>query len=226
MLCWFLPYTMRISHNCPSIPSLLSPLPLPTAHPSRSSQAPDWLPECPVAAQQPSISHSLSFPLRPQSILNICISIPSLQRGSTIILFKLFFKIKRPMFPHMCKLYKIQISNVKLIGTQRCSLVERSSRTSLLQGQSWEAGMGTPGPTKPKTLVGLPFMGASLVAQLVKNPPAMQETWVWFLGGEDPLEKEMAVHSSILAWRIPWTEEPGGLHLPATSLEFHLFLVL
>ena len=136
MLCWFLPYTMRISHNCPSIPSLLSPLPLPTAHPSRSSQAPDWLPECPVAAQQPSISHSLSFPLRPQSILNICISIPSLQRGSTIILFKLFFKIKRPMFPHMCKLYKIQISNVKLIGTQRCSLVERSSRTSLLQGQS------------------------------------------------------------------------------------------
>ena len=52
---------------------------------------------------------------------------------------------------------------------------------------------------------------ASLVAQLVKNPPAMQETWVQSLGWEDPLEKEMATHSSILAWRIPWTEEPGGL---------------
>jgi len=51
----------------------------------------------------------------------------------------------------------------------------------------------------------------SLVAQLVKNPPAVQETWVRFLDWEDPLEKEMATHSSILAWRIPWTEEPGGL---------------
>ena len=46
---------------------------------------------------------------------------------------------------------------------------------------------------------------------MVKNLPAMRETWVPFLGGEDPLEKGMATHSSILAWRIPWTEEPGGL---------------
>ena len=52
---------------------------------------------------------------------------------------------------------------------------------------------------------------ASLVAQVVKNPPVMQETWVQSLDEEDPLEKEMATHSSILAWRIPWTEEPGGL---------------
>ena len=52
---------------------------------------------------------------------------------------------------------------------------------------------------------------ASLVAQLVKNLPAMQETWVQFLGREDPLEKEMATYSSILAWRIPWTKEPGRL---------------
>ena len=50
-----------------------------------------------------------------------------------------------------------------------------------------------------------------LVGQMVKNPPARQETWVAFLGQVDPLEKEMATHSSILAWRIPWTEEPGGL---------------
>ena len=46
---------------------------------------------------------------------------------------------------------------------------------------------------------------ASLVAQLVKNPPAVQETWVQSLGWEDPLDKEKATHSSILAWRIPWT---------------------
>ena len=46
---------------------------------------------------------------------------------------------------------------------------------------------------------------ASLVAQLVKNPPAMQETWVQLLGWEDPLEKRKATHSSILAWRSPWT---------------------
>ena len=49
------------------------------------------------------------------------------------------------------------------------------------------------------------------MAQLVKNPPVIQETQVQSLGGEDPLEKEMASHSSILAWDIPWTEEPVGL---------------
>ena len=54
--------------------------------------------------------------------------------------------------------------------------------------------------------------GVSLVAQRVKNLPAMLETWVRSLGWEDPLEEGMATHSSILAWRIPWTEVPGGLH--------------
>ena len=49
------------------------------------------------------------------------------------------------------------------------------------------------------------------MAQTVKNLPALQETWVLSLGEEDPLERGMATHSSILAWRIPWTEEPGGL---------------
>ena len=52
---------------------------------------------------------------------------------------------------------------------------------------------------------------AYLVAQMVKNLPAVQEAQVRSLGWEDPLEKEMASHSRILAWRIPWTEEPGGL---------------
>ena len=73
------------------------------------------------------------------------------------------------------------------------------------------------------------IIGASLVAQRLKRLPAMQETWVQSLGQEDPLEKEMATHSSILAWRIPWMEEPGGLqstgsqrvgHDWATSLSF------
>ena len=57
----------------------------------------------------------------------------------------------------------------------------------------------------------LQYPWASLVVQLVKNPPAMQETCARFLGREDPLEKGMATHSSILAWRITWTEELGGL---------------
>ena len=50
-----------------------------------------------------------------------------------------------------------------------------------------------------------------LVAQMVKKPPAKQETQVQFLGRSDPLQKERATHPSVLAWRIPWTEEPGGL---------------
>ena len=54
--------------------------------------------------------------------------------------------------------------------------------------------------------------GASLVAQVIKSLPAVQETQVRFLGWEDPLEKEMAIHSNILAWKIPWAEEPDRLH--------------
>ena len=53
-------------------------------------------------------------------------------------------------------------------------------------------------------------MMASLVAQMVKNPPAMRETWVQSLGWEDLLEKGLAIHPIILSWKIPWTEEPGS----------------
>ena len=55
------------------------------------------------------------------------------------------------------------------------------------------------------------YFRASLVVQMIKNPPAMQETWVQSLSWEDPLEEGVAIRSSILAWRIPWTEEPGRL---------------
>ena len=60
-------------------------------------------------------------------------------------------------------------------------------------------------------------MWAFLVTQMVNNLPAMQETWVLSPGWENPLEKEMIIHSSILAWRIPWTEESGGL--PSMGLQ-------
>ena len=77
------------------------------------------------------------------------------------------------------------------------------------------------------------YLRASLVAQMVKRLPAVWETWVWSLGWEDHLEKEMATHSSTLAWKIPWMEEPGRLqstglqrvgHDWVTSLSF-LFLL-
>ena len=68
-------------------------------------------------------------------------------------------------------------------------------------GRSPEEGTGYP----------LQYSWASLVAQLVKNLPTMRETWIPSLHWEDPLEEGMATHSSILAWRIPWTEEPSGL---------------
>ena len=66
-------------------------------------------------------------------------------------------------------------------------------------------------PVCTHILYTLPYFLVSPVAQMVKNQPVMQETQVRFLGREDSLEKGMATHSSILAWRTPWTEEPGKL---------------
>ena len=64
-------------------------------------------------------------------------------------------------------------------------------------------------------------IGASLVTQMVENLPAMRETQVRGLGQEDPLEKRVATHSNILAWRMPWTEEPGGLQLMGLQRDGH-----
>ena len=80
-----------------------------------------------------------------------------------------------------------------------CNAADPNSIPGL--GRSPAEGIGYP----------LQYSWASLVAQKVKRVPAMQETWVRSLGQEDPLEKEMATHSSTLAWKIPWTEEPGRL---------------
>ena len=76
----------------------------------------------------------------------------------------------------------------------------------------------------PKTKVlSLPFPGGSGEGEVkvVKNPPAMQETWVRSLSWGDPLEEAMETHSSILAWRIPWTKEPGGLQSMGLQMVRH-----
>ena len=85
-------------------------------------------------------------------------------------------------------------------------------------GKESTCNAGDPGSipgleTSPGEGIGYPlqYSWASLVAHLVKNLPAMPETWVQLLGWEVPLEKGVATHSTILAWEIPWTEEPSGL---------------
>ena len=70
--------------------------------------------------------------------------------------------------------------------------------------QEYWSGVPLPSP-REGICYPLQYSWASVVAQLIKNQPAMQETWVWFLGWEDTLEKGKATHSRILAWRIPWT---------------------
>ena len=80
-------------------------------------------------------------------------------------------------------------------------------------GESFSDLLSPPYPIPPhdQPCVNAQIPQASLVPQTVKNPPVIQETWTRSLGQEDPLEKRMATHCSILPWRIPWTEEPGGL---------------
>ena len=86
-------------------------------------------------------------------------------------------------------------------GSKRCP--------SSHQKQTPGKGLGCKG--NQNIVLSCRHFGGSQAAQMVKNLPAMQKTWVWSLGQEDPLEKETATHSSILTWRIPWTEKPGRL---------------
>ena len=84
----------------------------------------------------------------------------------------------------------------------------------MIPGSGRSAGQGIGYP--------LQYSWASLIAQLVKNPPAVQETWVPSLGWEDPLEEGTATHSSILAWRIPWTIQFHGVTESQTQMSnFH-----
>ena len=86
-----------------------------------------------------------------------------------------------------------------------------------IPGDLPDPGIGPPLPVSPALWADSLPVGTSLVAQMVKKLPAMQETQVQSQGLEDPLEKGMPAHSSILGWRIPWTEEPGGLQ----SVQLH-----
>ena len=96
-----------------------------------------------------------------------------------------------------------------LVGKESaCNAGDPSSIPGL--GRSTGEGIGYP----PQ------YSWASLVAQLVKNPPAMWETWVRFLGWEDPLEKGKATHSSIRAWRIPWTKSMGLQRVGLSNFHF------
>ena len=111
-----------------------------------------------------------------------------------------------------------QIANSKFIDSYADILYQLSHQGSPNSSVGKESACNAGDPRlipgsgiSPGEGIGYPlkYSWASLVAQMVKNMPAMQETQVLSLGGEDPLEKSMATHSSILAWRIPWTEEPG-----------------
>ena len=102
----------------------------------------------------------------------------------------------------------------------RVSLSSVGKESSCSAGDlGWIPGSGR----SPGEGIGYPlqYSWASLVAQLVKNPPAMRETWVWSLYWEDPLEKEKATLSSILAWRIPWTTQSMGLQSWTRLSDFH-----
>ena len=96
-------------------------------------------------------------------------------------------------------------------GSDRQEPACNAGDLGLIPGLGRSPGEGHSYPLQYSCLENSMDRGASLTAQLVKNLPGMQETWVRFLGWEDPLEEEMANQSSILACRVPWTEEPGGL---------------
>ena len=93
----------------------------------------------------------------------------------------------------------------------RLSFISLYYTTALVvRGRILASHAGDPSSIPGQCIVSKYFW-TSLVAQMVKRLPAMWETWVRFLGWEDPLEKETAIHSSTLAWKIPWTEEPDRL---------------
>ena len=108
----------------------------------------------------------------------------------------------------------IYFQNVLRVGTQPHSSVGKESACNARDPSSI-SGLGR--STGEQIGYPLQYSWTSLMAQLVKNPPPMQETWVRSLGWEDPLEKGMSTHSSILAWRIPWTVQSMGSQSDMTA---------
>ena len=113
---------------------------------------------------------------------------------------------------NICTLTNSSWSFVPMLLKQRaCFLDSSAGRESTCNAGDPDSIPGSGRSTGEGIGYPLQYSGTSLVAQLVKNLPAMQVTWVWSLGREDALEKGMATHSSILPWRIPWIKEPCGL---------------
>ena len=103
---------------------------------------------------------------------------------------------------------------VKKLPAMQVHFSIKETLEDLILRMQWRNPGPIPGSGRsPGERIGYPlqYSWASLMAQMEKNPPAMPETWVQFLGWEDPLEKGMETHSSILAWRIPWTEDSDKL---------------
>ena len=96
-------------------------------------------------------------------------------------------------------------------GNEKVGLKLNIQKTKIMQSGPITSIDGETMETVTDFILGASKIIAPLMAQLVNHLPAVQETQVQFLGWEDPLKKEMATHSSMLTWRIPWTEEPGGL---------------
>ena len=144
----------------------------------------------------------------PNSSLSVnslkCVTITLSQKNSLFLLYSHSFTTLRTLLtPSMWVLspyYAILCFPGSSVSKESsCNAGDPCSTPAL--GRSHGEGIGYP----------LLYSWASLVAHMVKNPPAVRETWLWYLGWEDSLEKGTATHSSILPWRIPCTEEPGRL---------------
>ena len=110
---------------------------------------------------------------------------------------------RKPFLCLSCPLKWMKLSHlIKSLNFQCWQYGNTSNKTIEINGKH---------PEEPKATWNRFLLGAPPVSQIVKNLRSVQETWVWSLGQEDPLEKGTAAHSSIFAWRTPWTEEPGWL---------------
>ena len=178
-----------------------------------------------LQSNQPS--HSLSSPSPPTFNLSQHQGLFKWITSSHQVAKVLEFQLQHQSFQWICRTNFLLDGLVGSPYSPRDSQESQhhSSKASVLQHSAcFMVQLSHPYMTTEKTiaLTGWTFVGkvmsllfnmlwASLVAQMVKRLPAMQETWVWSLGWEGLLEKEMATHSSILAWRIPWMELPGRL---------------
>ena len=181
--------------------------------------------ECAIWVHEKSFFY-VSIPTKNLYVFNVALSSNETYAGQTPCRFLLVKTLMNQMwpFPPGILLGKQWSENSKSISAILFFLVFSGESKHIKCNTSWKC-----------TLFDAHIWMSSQVAQMVKCLPATWETWVWSLGWEDPLEKEMATHSSTLAWKIPWTEEPGRLqsmgsqrvgHNWATSLSFFMFFLI